>query len=283
MLGNAARRLADFRRTPRYPVLVVAFIGFLGFLLDYLWRPISTSGLILLGLAVAPWLIRMIKLKKGNLAGWEFELADTAAPASTGARLAEELAEEASEEPPEAELPLPQPEQHQPLAPEAQPQAAEVQEQAPSTGMQWSPSLLSSHEVRVARAYLAEGLVFQELQREFGGFVQREVRIGSTEIDGIIATSRGAIAVEVKLVKDLRNWQNRIIDRVHYLLSVREVAKERYGSVSILVAVVVDNKRTSSEMSRRLRELRRLYPELDVRIFFLPELLEKYGLSTQAV
>lgn len=278
MFGSAPRKLTEFRRTPRFPVLVVAFIGFTGFLLDYLWKPISTSGLILLGLAAAPWLIRVIKLKKGKFGGWEFEVADTAAPASTGARLAEELAE-AVEEPADAELPLTDPEQ--PVGPAGAPPAQSVDERVAASNVEWNASLLSSHETRVARAYLAEGLVFQDLQREFGGFIQREVRIGSVMIDGIIATaSGGAVAVEVKLVRDLRNLQNRLVDAAYQLLSIREIAKERYGSLSILVAVVVDNKRTSFDMDRRLREFRQVYPDLDVRMYFFPELLEKYGVSS---
>jgi hypothetical protein len=100
-------------------------------------------------------------------------------------------------------------------------------------------------------------------------------------IDGIIATSRGAIAVEVKLVKDLRNWQNRVTSAAYHLLAFREAAKGRYDRLSVLVAVVVDNKRTPFEMSRRLRDLRSVHPEMDVRVFFLPELLEKYGVSEQ--
>ena len=276
MFGKVALRLAEFRTTPRYPVLIVALIGFVGFLLDYLWKPISTSGLILLGLAATPWLIKVIKLKKGKLAGWEFEVADPAAPASTGARLAEELAK-AGEEPVDGELPLPEPEQQPAMPQEAPPPDQQLNAQPPDLS---SERRASSHETRVARAYLAEGLVFQELQREFGGFIQREVRIGATEIDGIIATSRTAIAVEVKLVKDLRNWQSRVAEAAHHLLSAREAAKQRYEHVSILVAVVVDNKRTSFASSRRLRELMRMYPELDVRVDFLPELLDKYGVST---
>jgi hypothetical protein len=283
MFDRANQRWAGFRKTPRYPVLVVAVMGFAGFLLDYLWKPISTSGLILLGLAVSPWLIRVIKLKKGKLGGWEFEVADVAAPASTGARLAEEIAEEAAEEPANPELPLPEPAQSQPLAPEASPVGNEgvAASQSVPSAADGNLALLSSHQNRVARAYLAEGLVFQELQREFGGFIQREVRLDSSEIDGIVVTSRGAIAVEVKLVKDLRNWQSRVMSAAYRLLSFREAAKGRYDNLSVLVAVVVDNKRTPFEMSRRLREFRGVYPELDVRIFFLPELLDKYGLSLQ--
>jgi hypothetical protein len=281
MFANAKQRFGDFRKSQRYPVLVVALIGFAGFLLDYLWKPISTSGLILLALAATPWLIRVIKLKRGKVGGWEFEVADAAAPATTGARLAEEIAEETAEGVENPELPLQEPEQ--PVLAEAPPPTDEAESNAPSTRRTsgWSPELTSAHETRVARAYLAEGLVFQELQREFGGFVQREVLLGSTNVDGIIVTDRGAIAVEVKLVKDLRNWQNRVTRAAYSLLSSREAAEKRYGRISILVAVVVDNMRTNFEMSRRLRELRSVYPELDVRMYFLPELLEKYGVSPQ--
>jgi len=283
MFNRTAQRLADFRRTPRYPVLVVAAIGFAGFLLDYLWRPISTSGLIFLGLAVSPWLIRVIKLKKGTLAGWEFEVADTSAPATTGARLAEELADEAMIEPEQPQLPLPKPEQdaepgEQAIAPATE-EVAEQGADVPRASVAPSPD--STHEARIARVYLAEGLAFQELQREFGGFIQRDVSIGSIEIDGLIVTGSSAIAVEVKVLRDLKNWKNRVADKLYFMFSALEAAKKRYNNVRLLVAVVVDSKRTPFDVSRRLRELRMIHPEVDVRIYFLPELLDKYGVSPE--
>ena len=74
MFDRLKGSLSAFHQSHRYPVVIIASLGFGGFLLDYLWRPISTAGLILLGLTATPRLIKVVRVKKGTLAGWEIEL-----------------------------------------------------------------------------------------------------------------------------------------------------------------------------------------------------------------
>jgi hypothetical protein len=272
MFGRAKLALTNFHKSHQYPVAVVATLGLVGFLLDYFWKPVSTAGLILLGLAVSPWLLKVIKVKKGTVAGWEFELAQPSAPAETGERLAEEIRNDEAD-PPEQ------------IAPEiienATPNEGDAHPQdAPVTNVP-SPSGTFRSEL-VAQAYLAEGLVFQELQREFGGTVQREVRVGPYAVDGIVFGPSGPVAVEVKLVSPKSVGRARLIDAGARLLQLSSLGGEKYGNLRPLLAIVVrDDDGPSEHWRRRIREFRTEFSRIDTRVFKLEELLQKYGITEE--
>lgn len=208
--------LAAFHKSHRYPIAVIASLGLGGFLLDYFWRPISTAGLILLGLAASPWLIKVVRVRKGTVAAWEFELGYPSAPLETGERLAAELREGADDTAHEQISDIAE------QVAEAETQGGQLDpEPAPATAQEDDkPTLLDNRRAQVARAYLAEGLVFQELQREFGGTVQKEVRIGPYAIDGIVFGPSGPVAVEVKILSSGKALRNRIVDAAARLLQV---------------------------------------------------------------
>jgi hypothetical protein len=133
-----------------------------------------------------------------------------------------------------------------------------------------------------ARAYMAEGLVFQELQREFGGAVKREVRIstpkGIAVIDGLIETQRETIAVEVKLARDLGQLKKIIKPAWLQIGKYTSILNERYSNVHFILAIVVefdDEILNIEEMMRQWLEERN---NVRVRVFYFNELLTKYGL-----
>lgn len=277
------RVLSGIRSFVHNPVYVVATIGLAGFVVDMLWKPISNAGLILLGLASMPWLTRLIKSAK--LGGLEIELAPAAPPASIGARLAEEVAPEASTLPPE---PGPEPSVTEPVPPDSMPGAPVAGGSSdlpkPQTG---SGGELFPANQRLALAYLAEGLVLQDLQRELGGVLQRAVRLDTAygshrEIDGLILTPSETVAVEIKLFlaqRPLKMMIKQAIDRTTGVpFALRKMG---YPNPRLVIAIVSDSASTAWE--RRILELQDSmeFPagRMQLRHFNLPDLLTRYGFS----
>lgn len=270
MMERFHKALSAFHKGPRYPVAVVSTLGLIGFLLDYLWKPVSTSGLIMLGLMALPWLMKIIRVKKGTVAGWEFELAQSSIPAETGERLALELQTDATDELGEQ----PPNNAEGDVINDGNPGPAVIQNEPVLTPFQ------RSHVDRVAQAYVAEGLVFQELQREFGGTVQREVKVGPYAVDGIVFGPSGPVAVEVKLFAAGKIVRARLIDAAARLLQLSSFGGEKYSNLRPLLAIVVRDVDSSSDnWRRRLREINSEFSSIDIRVFLLDELLRKYGMS----
>jgi hypothetical protein len=278
MLARIRATLGRFHKSNRYPVTVIAALGLGGFLLDYLWKPISTAGLILLALTASPWLIRVVRVKKGSLAGWEFELGYPSDPMATGERLAEELRENDDQslggsgqaEPAGA-----------PENPSAQPPGGDViaTPGSPQTNIHRAVPTAPLH-MQYARAYLAEGLVFQELQREFGGTIQREVRVGPYAIDGVVFGPTGPVAVEVKLLSSGKALRNRLVSAATRLMQLGALGGEKFGNLRPLLAIVVERMDEASDhWRRRLREVKSEFPGIDFRVFSLEDLLRKYGID----
>jgi hypothetical protein len=137
----------------------------------------------------------------------------------------------------------------------------------------------------VARAYIAESLTIQELQTELGGTVQREVRIGKignsrSRVDGLIHTNSGTAVIEIKVIRS----------RHHAAFLVRRAEEQAYKLMDtltseditkwrIIVALVIDNENKDIEpIIRQIQNIKRTIPEqIEIRIFYFKELLEKYG------
>lgn len=245
----------------RNPVHIVAGIGFMGFLIDMTIKPISNAGLILLALASSPWLTKLIKSAKLP-GGLELELATPAPPESTGTKLAEELSETSP----------------QTLgAPSSQDQAGGAPQTVPgSAGRLYLPNQ------GLALAYLAEGLVLQELQRETGGLLQRNVLLGAgraRELDGLITTADETIAVEIKLFigrPPPRAIIDQLVQRLEHLPF--ELKATGHRDPRVVIALVTDDGAASAidaiiEMVGRRR--------VELRHFKLPDLLAKYGFSSE--
>lgn len=255
-MRSVLRRLFD------NPLYVVGGIGLVGFLIDMCVKPISNAGLILLGLASSPWLTKLIKSAK--VAGVELEMAPPAPREATGARLAEEIGSQ-----PVDQLPA--------SAPSGASEGAQAHPAAPITG---TGGNLYAPSDRLALAYLAEGLVLQELQREVGGLLQRNVDIGThgnaRQLDGLIVASDATIAVEIKLFIG-RPPVKAIITQLHERLEFVpfELRKRGYTNPRVVIAIITYDD--SSEYTELFEALSN--PRIQVRHFNFNELLSKYGFS----
>jgi hypothetical protein len=136
--------------------------------------------------------------------------------------------------------------------------------------------------LRLTQAYLAEGLVFQALQAELGGSVQRQVTVGGLHVDGLIYSPDGAITVvEVKIISAVApDWRRRVREGRQYLERVKSAFQaQRRGNLNLLLALVVDGN------LGRLSEVRSGMLETDgmveVRVYGLSELIERYGFGDE--
>ncbi|WP_155804518.1 hypothetical protein [Magnetospirillum fulvum] len=139
----------------------------------------------------------------------------------------------------------------------------------------------------MARAYIAEGLVFQDLQNEFGGSVRREVVFpvkGSRPLraDGVIHAAGEMIVVEVKMTRFVGNLVRRLREATNQVESYRRAIQES-GVVGarFIIALVLDGDGIS-EAARRM--VQRYHDgvggDLQVRLFSYQALLQKYGFPT---
>lgn len=135
----------------------------------------------------------------------------------------------------------------------------------------------------VATAYLAESLVFRELQSEFGGGVQQHVRIRNSsgrfvEIDGLIDNPDGSYIVETKLVRSQADIGKRVRDAVSHLERIRSDTGEYSLASKGLIALVLTGD--VDEISARRRAFILVQSSsmpMTVRVYRIESLLEKYG------
>lgn len=281
----------------RSPAKVVATIGVVGFLIDMFWKPINNAGLILLGLAMTPWLTRLIKSAK--VAGVEFVVTDTQTPEAVGAKLEAE-ADRAMEDGEQVEV-------HEggdqaAEAVEADEQAHEVagtglgpqvgpEEGSDASDADATPtpspanrsslgrSMMRRHFIR--SAFLAETLVLQELQRETGGVLQRDVRLGTGRDDGldaILTTPTGTVGVQVKLTRSDKNAQNILRDAAFSLIVARpKIPPLISGTKPRLILAWVLEGPTTVLAHMTVKEITAAFPGVELRLFSLDALARRYG------
>lgn len=88
-LGRIERLKAKFRGFTQKPQQVIAVVALIGLAIDWMFKPISNAGLILIVLALSPWITRIIKtieLPGGGKVEFERDLA-TASDKVEGAGL----------------------------------------------------------------------------------------------------------------------------------------------------------------------------------------------------
>ncbi|WP_066525815.1 hypothetical protein [Erythrobacter sp. CCH5-A1] len=260
------------------PTHVLAAVGLSGFGIDMFYRPISNAGLILLALACAPWLTKLVKSAK--VAGVEFELADSAPPQETAERLATELTAEANgqlELTGSATAEVAEVAQEQPVEPVPVPSTIRTAQPLPGSG-----GMIFAPDQNLALAYLLEGLVLQDLQADLGGLLQRDVRLPTEKgiaapVDGLLVRNDEAVLVEVKLFINRPPQRSLIIQAVEQAAAFLPRLKLLgYSRGRAIVAVVIG----SGVESRRARELQRLtseYSGVTVKVFRAEELLSRYG------
>jgi len=149
----------------------------------------------------------------------------------------------------------------------------------------------STKNVLIQEAYIAETLVFQELQNIFSGTVKREVAISTSNkmrmrVDGIVESKDNVIIVEVKYFKSNkteieRRIRETVFDLCQYKMQdvVLRTESSDAKTTKILLAIVLGTNFGEIPTTKvaRLNELT-MSAGIDLKIFHLENLLSKYGL-----
>ena len=161
---------------------------------------------------------------------------------------------------------------------------------SPPNGMEAAESDVSqraSTSDRVVDNYLVEGLVFQELQREFSGGVIRQVDVSlpgepkGVLVDGVIQAQGAVIPVEIKIVRspgglDLLRTAERLAQK---FIFAHEITPEASNPFRLILVFVFDTSATSKVRQRALHLKETLKYPVDVRIMDKQQLLTKFGLA----
>lgn len=126
---------------------------------------------------------------------------------------------------------------------------------------------------------LAEELAFREIEEEFGVPVLRNVAMGAVGFDGILTVKGKPTAIEIKFTRR-RNWRMMMNETVVRL----DHALERYGSMPVLLAIVIDgltSEQRESATSQASDLLKKISRPATLRIYDFGELKEKYGFTTR--
>ncbi len=132
----------------------------------------------------------------------------------------------------------------------------------------------------IRRAYMAESLVFQDLQDEFKGFLRRETKIktksGFINVDGVVRGEGGDTIVEVKYTSNPSRIKPILRSACRKLKRFRnELIGEKYNFRAVLV---LDGHKNPPNVHDILMDLHDEYG-FDVAVSNFFGLLEKYGFS----
>lgn len=144
-----------------------------------------------------------------------------------------------------------------------------------------------------AEAYLAESLVFQELQNITNGRISRDVSFVSgcrgnyanlEMIDGVVEEHDTVIGVEVVFLRNADNCMNRIkrsIQRIISFSSINDTSliKRKYEGV---VAIVVSHRgiQCNKEVFNQIINELVINFKINCKMYVMSELLEKYGFQS---
>jgi hypothetical protein len=136
----------------------------------------------------------------------------------------------------------------------------------------------------VATAYLLEGLVLDELERQIGGPAQRQALFRDKgkafEMDGVIETSDHIYAVEIKLLKG--EFARRLRETRRLVQHFEQFITGSTRSWRLIVALVLD-KDTLSHASTAIENFKNELPSFaSVQLFDRHVLLKKYGFDVGA-
>lgn len=190
------------------------------------------------------------------------QAAGQSSPEEVGARLQEELSEDA--EPVLADA-------GQPQLPAGAVPGEVVPEEEGAT---------STNRRLVQRAYLAESLVFQELQDRLSGTVMRNVSLPAKtkpfRVDGVIYAQDGEYVVETLVVRNAITLERRLTRALDRLKNIGEA----FPTKRLILAVVGDGVPASPEVLTRVGGSSREVPNIATFYFDLAELENKYGFPT---
>lgn len=150
--------------------------------------------------------------------------------------------------------------------------------------MEAAKSHASAASKSIQSAYLAEGLAFQELQKEFNASVRRHINVpalggGKITVDGAIETPSGLAVVEVRVVSSGANVGRRVKETFDRLDKVDLSAGSGVTPIAVFVAsddVYIPRIAFSVQLNKNSRN-----SGLHVRVFSLRELMNKYGFSQE--
>ncbi|MBU6445592.1 MAG: hypothetical protein KGR48_16950 [Alphaproteobacteria bacterium] len=137
---------------------------------------------------------------------------------------------------------------------------------------------------RLEETYLLEGLVFQELQRELGGSILREVEMSLGEgdhvrVDGVVRTDREVVAVDVNI---LRSRLDRTLSQARALMDKFILSAARNKSdmqpFRLIEVFVLDGDVAERYRSSLVHLQQQSSFPVDIRIFTARYLREKYGI-----
>ncbi|MBD76974.1 MAG: hypothetical protein CL807_08840 [Citromicrobium sp.] len=239
------------------PASLVAVVGTLGFFADYLWRPISNAGLILLGFVVAPFLIKLVK--RISLSGIDLELLEQASEPEQQRKLEREALDSIATDP-------------KGFLADKDGLANEPVQQAPTESIQ--------------DRYLSdEGLIIRELSSRNNGRVRREVKVGDRIFDALITSRYSNEIIEIKIYYQKFLTVENLTNTVRQLSEARQYLQRRSPEVPIKARLVIgvdssnENLLTSAQVRTDL--VRNSWPEIEIELFDLSKLKMKWGLASQ--
>jgi hypothetical protein len=134
-----------------------------------------------------------------------------------------------------------------------------------------------SREKIVSRYYLAEDLALRAIQTEYGVPINRQIRAGRLQLDGMFAKDGKGHIVEVKY--RLRPFPEREVQQIVDNIFAG-IALYGWRNVKIILAIVYDDGSSNLDNEeRRLIELFRSYKgTVDVHCFSLEQLEREFGI-----
>jgi hypothetical protein len=131
------------------------------------------------------------------------------------------------------------------------------------------------------RYLLAEDLVMRELQIEFGAPVNRQIRVGGVELDGMFAKEGSGYGIEVKYVRR-RVTSDRLIDSLTRLQSSLQRLGWRRFTLILALVCESDEPISPSDIERIQARLSQLGVPVMVRVYTLQSLADKFGIDLNA-
>jgi hypothetical protein len=145
----------------------------------------------------------------------------------------------------------------------------------------------SARAALTARAYLAEGLVVQEIQNEFGGTLMREFPIIHNGrrliLDGLLNVGRDWFVIETKYFRQASAFARVLVRVANEAAAYREALKDKIvGRLIFVLAVVVDepfSKNYAEQLAVKYRD--QVGPDVAIRIYSFGDLAMKYGVADE--
>lgn len=131
----------------------------------------------------------------------------------------------------------------------------------------------------VAQAFIVQSLVANELQKEFGGYLGKELRFGDRSVDAVIHRDGGIMLVEVKnfLSPNITARRTKLwVDQLEE--TIRAASAAGFKVHQGILAIVTDDHGRSSYQLNRLTTL--VSKGILIKYYDRDTILKKYNLPT---